>query len=94
MSATLAWSPPVLDPFPERRDPKGHWLDPVETVLLLGLDDAAIIRQLQTRFPELQRKYRFDVCRFDGKIFPAYLHQIQHLGRNRAHQLVLRLVRS
>jgi hypothetical protein len=33
---------------------------PVETVLLLGLDDAAIIRQLQTRFPELQRDQRTD----------------------------------
>jgi preprotein translocase subunit SecA len=36
MSATLAWSPPALDPYPERRDPKGHWLDPVETALLAG----------------------------------------------------------
>lgn len=36
MSATLAWSPPALDLYPERRDPKGHWLDPVETALLAG----------------------------------------------------------
>ena len=36
MSAMLAWSPPALDPFPERRDPVAHWLDPVETALLAG----------------------------------------------------------
>lgn len=33
---------------------------PVETVLLLELDDLAILRQLQTRFPELQRDQRTD----------------------------------
>ncbi len=34
MAATLAWSPPALDPYPERRDPKAHWLDPVEAAVL------------------------------------------------------------
>jgi preprotein translocase subunit SecA len=32
----IAWAPPELDPYPERADPKGHWLDGVETALLAG----------------------------------------------------------
>ncbi len=32
--STLAWAPPELDPYPERRDPKDHWLDAVEAQLL------------------------------------------------------------
>ena len=34
MSASLAWAPPRLDPYPERRDPREHWLDSVETAVL------------------------------------------------------------
>jgi preprotein translocase subunit SecA len=30
----VAWAPPALDPYPERRDPKDHWLDQVETAVL------------------------------------------------------------
>jgi preprotein translocase subunit SecA len=34
VSATLAFALPELEPYPERREPKRHWLDPVETALL------------------------------------------------------------
>jgi preprotein translocase subunit SecA len=34
MTALLAWAPPALDPYPERREPKAHWLDRVETAVL------------------------------------------------------------
>jgi len=36
MTALAAWSPPALDPYPERAEPKAHWLDVVETALLAG----------------------------------------------------------
>jgi preprotein translocase subunit SecA len=34
VSTPLAWAPPALDPHPERREPKEHWLDAVETAVL------------------------------------------------------------
>ncbi len=34
MTARLAWAPPALEPHPERRDPKEHWLDALETAVL------------------------------------------------------------
>ena len=34
MSVSPAWAPPRLDPYPERRDPRDHWLDAVETAVL------------------------------------------------------------
>jgi preprotein translocase subunit SecA len=43
----LAWAPPELDPFPERRDPKDHWLDSVETALLAG--PRALLARLRGR---------------------------------------------
>jgi preprotein translocase subunit SecA len=36
MTALAAWAPPALDPYPERADPKPHWLDGVETAVLAG----------------------------------------------------------
>ena len=34
MTALAAWAPPDLDPYPERAEPKPHWLDGVETAVL------------------------------------------------------------
>ncbi len=36
MTALAAWSPPALDPYPERAEPKAHWLDRVETAVMAG----------------------------------------------------------
>jgi preprotein translocase subunit SecA len=41
---TQAWSLPLLEPYPERDDPRHHWLDAVETAVL------ALPRKLAARF--------------------------------------------
>jgi preprotein translocase subunit SecA len=50
MTTGLAVTPPALDPYPERRAPRPHWLDPVETALLAwprALSAALRLRRLR-----------------------------------------------